>query len=270
MDFFRAAVAPFGRWLTWHEGTNKTKSYLDCLVLSPERIPHSFVVSQGSILGGNGRSWSAPVYIIGGQFLDGFPPDEEPVPNDGNPHPLHGHVIHMNPDVPPHWVHDIAAGAGIVLGDVGVNQPQANDAMQELNIQEEQNLQNLNAQQNNGWDAWDAAADNLGFINAHIQPLDDQQEVPQQPAQDSVDLTGSTANFIRGSGSAIHLSVEQVLQGGFGSHTSSSSTEEVSSQMPIASFEPSLQKLVIPEVIRSLLTYPLRPMSAHTFCQMEG
>lgn len=32
MEFFKAA-APFGRLLSWHEGQNKSKSILDCLVL---------------------------------------------------------------------------------------------------------------------------------------------------------------------------------------------------------------------------------------------
>ncbi|KAG2628337.1 hypothetical protein PVAP13_3KG376762, partial [Panicum virgatum] len=83
LDFYKAAVAPFCRLLAWHESPNKTKSFLDCLVLVPERVPHSFVVSQGSILGGSGCSWSAPVYIIGGHFPDGFPQEEDPVPADG-------------------------------------------------------------------------------------------------------------------------------------------------------------------------------------------
>ena len=66
MEFFKAAVAPFGRLLVWHEGANKTKTFLDCLVLILERVPHSFVVSQDTVLGGNGRSWAAPIFIIGG------------------------------------------------------------------------------------------------------------------------------------------------------------------------------------------------------------
>ena len=102
--FFKAAVAPFGRLLTWHEGPNKTKSFLDCLVLTPEHVPHSFIVSQGSVLGGNGRSWFAPVYIIGGHFPDVFPQDEDPVPANGIPHPAHGHVAHVNQDILPHWI----------------------------------------------------------------------------------------------------------------------------------------------------------------------
>ena len=87
--------------LAWHESPNKTKSFLDYLVLVPERVPHSFVVSQGSILGGSGRSWSAPVYIIGGHFPDGFPQEEDPVPADGLPHSAHGHAVHVNQNIPP-------------------------------------------------------------------------------------------------------------------------------------------------------------------------
>ena len=87
--------------LAWHESPNKTKSFLDWLVLVPERVPHSFVVSQGSILGGSGCSWSAPVYIIGGHFPDGFPQEEDPVPADGLPHSAHGHAVHVNQNIPP-------------------------------------------------------------------------------------------------------------------------------------------------------------------------
>ncbi|CAO2208316.1 unnamed protein product [Urochloa humidicola] len=56
IEFFKAAVAPFGCLITWYESPNKSKSFIDCLVLSPERIPRSMIVSQGSLLGGNGRS----------------------------------------------------------------------------------------------------------------------------------------------------------------------------------------------------------------------
>lgn len=132
MEFFKAAVAPFGRLISWHEGPNKTKSLLDCLVLTPERIPRSVVVSRGSQLGGNGESWSAPIYIIGGQFLDDFPGEENPVPADGNPHPLHDHVLHVNPDVPQHWVHDLAGAATDIQADFGVQEQQMQEAMDEL------------------------------------------------------------------------------------------------------------------------------------------
>ena len=129
---FKAVVAPFGRLLVWHEGANKTKTFLECLVISPERIPHSFVVSQGSVLDGNGRSWTAPVFVIGGQFLDAFPPDEDLVPHNGVLHPPHGHVMLANPNVPMHWIHDLAGGGNMQFGDMGINQDKVNKAMQDL------------------------------------------------------------------------------------------------------------------------------------------
>lgn len=54
---FRAVVAPFGHLVQWFEGPNKSRVLVRCLVLTFERVPRSVVVSQGSLLGGNGRSW---------------------------------------------------------------------------------------------------------------------------------------------------------------------------------------------------------------------
>ena len=82
-EFLKAAVAPFGRLLHWFEGPNKSRVLIKSLVLTPERVPHSIVVSQGSLLGGNGRSWSVPVFILNGQFPDAFPAEEDPVPANG-------------------------------------------------------------------------------------------------------------------------------------------------------------------------------------------
>ncbi|RLN03512.1 hypothetical protein C2845_PM13G08100 [Panicum miliaceum] len=112
--------------------------------------------------------------------LDGFPPDEEPVPQDGNPHPIHGHVAHVNPDVTPNWIHDLAGAGGLVLGDAG-----------------------------------------------------------------------STANFFRRSGPSIHLSVEQVLQG---NHDSSTSSEEVTSLLPLEDFGSNHKQFHIPEELNSFLS----------------
>jgi hypothetical protein len=71
---------------------------VQCLVLTPDRIPHSLVVSLGSLLGGNG-SWIVPVFILDGHFPDGFPPKEDPIPADGVPHPDHGPILHGNPNL---------------------------------------------------------------------------------------------------------------------------------------------------------------------------
>ena len=87
--YIRAAVAPYGRLLDWYRDTNKTRVLVQCLLLHPDRVPHSLVVSRGTTIGGAGRSWSVPVYILEGEFPNAFPADEDPVPFDGEPHPEH-------------------------------------------------------------------------------------------------------------------------------------------------------------------------------------
>ena len=52
---------------------------------------------------------------------------------------------------------------------------------------------------------------------------------PEHP-QNSFNLSGSTAAFYKGSGLAIHLSVEQILQGSMANASSSVSSDEVTSQ----------------------------------------
>lgn len=214
MYFFKAAVAPFGRLISWHEGPNKSKSLLDCLVLTPERIPCSIVVSQGSQLGGNGQYWTASVYIIGGQFPDGFANDEDPIPVDGNRHPLHDHVLHANPDVPQNWMHDLVGAGAAVQADFGVQAEQMQDLMEEM-------ASNVGANDNDA-----------GLAEEEEGDMNDDPNL-QQPQQqhDSVtfDQSGSTTQYLRANGPDIHLTVDMVLQGQLGSASNSSSSSSVSS-----------------------------------------
>lgn len=78
--YMRAAVAPYGRLLAWYTDENKSRILVRALILSPDRIPRSLVVSRGTLMGGQGRSWVVPVYILNGQFPDVFLGDEDPVP----------------------------------------------------------------------------------------------------------------------------------------------------------------------------------------------
>lgn len=91
--YVRAAVAPYGRLLEWYQDANRSRILVQALILSPNRVPRSLVVSRGMMIGGMGRSWSVPVYILNGNFLDAFPADEDPVPFDGELHPEHGPVV---------------------------------------------------------------------------------------------------------------------------------------------------------------------------------
>lgn len=89
--YIRAAVAPYGRLLEWYRDDNKSRILVQALILSPDRVPRSLIVSRGTMLGGTGRSWSVPVYILNGNFPDAFPADEDPF--DGEPHPEHAPVV---------------------------------------------------------------------------------------------------------------------------------------------------------------------------------
>jgi hypothetical protein len=63
------------------------------------------------MLAGAGRSWTIPVFILNGNFPDGFPQDADPVPVDGNPHPANGPINAAHPDVVLGWQHDLHGAA---------------------------------------------------------------------------------------------------------------------------------------------------------------
>jgi hypothetical protein len=101
--YIRAAVAPYGRLLQWYIDDNKSRILSQVLLLSPDRVPRSLIVSRGTMIGGMGRSWAVPVYILNGNSPDAFPADEDPVPIDGEPHPEHPPVVlGVNPQ-DPNW-----------------------------------------------------------------------------------------------------------------------------------------------------------------------
>ncbi|CAO2152121.1 unnamed protein product [Urochloa humidicola] len=167
LDFIKASVAPFGRLLHWFDGPNKSRILTQCLVLNPEGVPRSVVVSQGSVNGGNGRSWSVPVYILGGYFPDAFPGEEDPIPNNGNPHPIHGPVHNVNINAPQHWHHE-QVGGDPHQQDHGMNEAHQQAAQEDLVVHPLENAAE--------WPAWPAeAADNME-VDA---PIVDQ--IPQHP-----------------------------------------------------------------------------------------
>jgi hypothetical protein len=71
------------------------------------------------MLGGMGRSWSVPVYILNGQFPDAFPDEEDPVSGDGEPHPKHPLVVLGDNPQAPNWKQE-QNGADPLLGCLGV------------------------------------------------------------------------------------------------------------------------------------------------------
>jgi hypothetical protein len=50
-------------------------------------------------VGGAGQTWAVPVFVLNSQNNDQLPGDEDPVPEEGNPHPLPGVLPEQqNPD----------------------------------------------------------------------------------------------------------------------------------------------------------------------------
>lgn len=124
--YVHAAVAPYGRLLDWFTDHNKSWLLARVLVINQDQVPRSLVVSRGTTLGGNGRSWSVPVYILNGQFPDAFLGDEDPVPLDGEPHPEFGPIPLGPHPAAPNWQQELN-GADLNLGFFGAN-PHPNPA----------------------------------------------------------------------------------------------------------------------------------------------
>jgi hypothetical protein len=221
-DFIQAAVAPFGRLIRWFEGPNKSRVIARCLLLSPDRVPRSMVVSQGTMLGGAGRSWTVPVFILNGNFPDGFPHDEDQVPVDGNPHPVHGEVQLGHIDGAQGWQQDLNGAGHHVHADFGLNDQQMADVQQQLQAQP------VPPHELAGWDAWPDVDQQQE--NEWQEEVDQVMEEPVQQ-QDSVtfDQSGSTAEYLRAHGPDIVLNVEDVLSGKFKTGSSSSTSSDASS-----------------------------------------
>jgi len=59
-------------------------------VLHTSKIPRSVLVCKPAVVGGAGHSWTVPVFILNSQNNELIPGDEDPVPDDWNPHPFPG------------------------------------------------------------------------------------------------------------------------------------------------------------------------------------
>jgi hypothetical protein len=130
-----------------------------------------------------------------------MPGDEDPIPADGNPHPMHGAPLAGNPDNFQNWQHDHAGAGGQVLGDAGIDVQMMVDVNAEINQNQVEEIGNLINEQD---DVEDALMEDVeeNWVPQHLD----------QP-QDTITFnqSGSTANYLRANGPDIHLSVEEVL-----------------------------------------------------------
>jgi hypothetical protein len=90
------AVSTFGRTHYW----NREDPILDRALVyasfpSPQLVPRDVVFGRFANVGGGVKeSWTAPLYILTADFADALPADEDPMPPDGNPHPMPDNLVH--------------------------------------------------------------------------------------------------------------------------------------------------------------------------------
>ncbi|KAM0912257.1 hypothetical protein ACQ4PT_012946 [Festuca glaucescens] len=87
------AVSTFGKFLYW----NHTDPILERVLVyaafsSPAVVPRDVVFGRFATVGGVKDSWNVPLFILTAEFAEELPADEDPMPPDGNPHPMPGNL----------------------------------------------------------------------------------------------------------------------------------------------------------------------------------
>jgi hypothetical protein len=89
--YIEQVVNYFGTVLTWTSNSNcKSRVLVRCSVLHTNKIPRSVLVCKPAVVGGAGLSWTVPVFVLNSQNNEPILGDEDPIPEDGNPHPFPG------------------------------------------------------------------------------------------------------------------------------------------------------------------------------------
>ena len=100
MDFrntacIRDAVNTFGEFHYWqHRDIQKCRTLVYATFPGPTLVPRDVVFRQPGVgrFSGVRHSWTAPCYILSMEPAELHPADEDPMPLNGNPHPLPGHL----------------------------------------------------------------------------------------------------------------------------------------------------------------------------------
>ncbi|KAE8794416.1 hypothetical protein D1007_30862 [Hordeum vulgare] len=93
----RDAVNSFGDFDHWvSDDPYLVRSIVFASFPEDNLVPRSVTFSEYVAWGGAKVSWSALVYILGSNFGEHMPNDEDPMPLNGNLHPLPGQLINDN------------------------------------------------------------------------------------------------------------------------------------------------------------------------------
>ena len=178
-------VGSFGQFHYWNStDRRKVRSLVRASFPDNALVPRSVTFREFANWGDVMVSWSAGCYILSGEFAGAMiPADEDPMPLNGNPHPLPGVEVPQ-----PFWAMPPYPALGWNAVPPGPNQGQNDVAGWADNVQHEA-----------GWGPWEE----------QVQP-DQQQHEEVQPAQDqnSMILNPSVESF----GDEDMVEVQQPLQ----------------------------------------------------------
>jgi hypothetical protein len=88
-EILQQAVGPFGLVVTWTDNTRfRSIILLRCRVTFFRRIPRSIVISERGTVADGGHSWTVLVFVLDSNPNDVLLGDEDPIPPNGNPHPV--------------------------------------------------------------------------------------------------------------------------------------------------------------------------------------
>jgi hypothetical protein len=89
-EIISQVVGLFGSVINWIDNARCcSRLVLRCKVTLVSRIPRSIIISEGNPMGDHGHSWTVPVFVLNSAQNDVMAGDEDPVPGNGNPHPVH-------------------------------------------------------------------------------------------------------------------------------------------------------------------------------------
>jgi hypothetical protein len=83
------AIGTFGKFHDWHrDDPLLARTLVHASFPSPQLVPRDIVFGDYALFRGVRRGWTACCLILSANFADIMPADEDPMPLDGNPHPL--------------------------------------------------------------------------------------------------------------------------------------------------------------------------------------